>query len=378
MRRAVVIGLCAALVGCASILGIDNRYYDGDAGTDGSVNDSGLPDASADGPLADAGACGACGVNVADCVVLACNQSSPTHVAASSSRVFWTRSDPFFPTYNGVFSTATPGGPVETNYATSTDSLGNMVAYENNIYVALGAGGLLLVPGNGGVGTAPVTSPVNAVAIDNADAGELGLGNTSDAGGIYRCGPAAQCKNGTLTPVYGPVPAFDAIAMDGTHVYWGAGFNNAEIYRCAWGSACTTPTMLAMPKTVGTLDVDDTHVYWTDFYGSGEAIFRADKTDGGNLLRITTPQSQSIHGIGSVVVDGADVFYTAVGGNGTGTVSRVGIDGLGQQDIVTGLSGPAGLSVDKNYVYFTEFGAHADSGASFPDGRVMRIPRPSF
>ena len=364
MRRWVLVCCTLSAAGCADILGIPDRFYDG-----GAISEAGsdvvASDAPSDGPGPDGStSCGTCTANGANCEVIACHQDTPTAVTIAGSRVFWANSS-IAGSNNAVMSADVTGGAATVAYSVSTE-IPALVTLQGTVYASTFYGGAIVqIPGDGGAAT-PVVSKPNAYAIGVDPINDyFAYGTFENAGSVWFCGAPDQCS--TDLEVVNNQPSVGGVAVDVGSVYWSA--SPGGVFRCSFLSTCNSPTKLAASSSASLVAVDSQYVYWVDGLGPSN-IWRANKTDGSGATGIAAASS----GILAFVVDGGYVYYASIGTGSDGKITRVKIDGTGSTDLATGLVNAAGVAVDATHAYFTEWGPFVD-GSTKTDGRVMRVPR---
>jgi hypothetical protein len=367
MRRALVMTVVLAC-GCADILGIQDRYYEG--GTTGDASPDAPPiDGSNDAP-SDGGntACGTCTSNGAGCEIIACHEDTPTGITTNGTRVVWADTS-FASTSSAVRSAFVTGGATTTIYPGGGNELPGLVTLGNDSYVTTFAGGnVVWLPSDGSsaqtIDSFPFAQAINVDSVHKL----LVYSSFANSGGVYMCAPTPP----TACNAYEVVPnraSVQGVAIDQNNVYFSTTTGTAGVYTCPWAVQCNNPTLLDASPSPTLVTVDGTYVYWVDDTFTSATIWRANKSDGTGKQSIASA-SASILGF---VVDTGTVYY-AIADSKAGKVVRVKNDGTGSTDLATGLQTAAGVAVDATHVYFTEWGPFLE-GSTSTDGRVMRAPR---
>jgi len=366
MSARPIVAFCTILVaGCADLLGIPDRYYDGGVQPD----EGGLPEAAPDAPTVDAPAsdgsssCSSCASYGSGCEVLDCHQSVPIAVAVDGTRVFWADSVPLG-NDNAIGSSDVAGGNFAQSQVGGTE-LGSLVVAGGSVYASeLDLGAVVQVPSNGGSPT-PIASAADAYALATDGSGNLAYATFSNGGEVVYCGSPAQCDAGTVV-ITGQANV-QGLALDDAAVYWSSTSAGGGIFSCARDHVCGAPVLVSSATAPTLVAVDATSVYWVD----GQDVWRGSKTVPGNGQGIVGAAST----ITAIALDGNDLYYATLGtGPSTGKISRVHTDGSGQQDLAVGLASGGGVAVDATYVYFSEWGPYVEGGLD-TDGRIMRMPK---
>ncbi len=150
-------------------------------------------------------------------------------------------------------------------------------------------------------------------------------------------------------------------SADGS-VYW-AETDNGSVNEGLLAKGCpTTITTLARPDEPSALAVDGTHVYFTTWSGTVNAVPRG----GGKVTTLATGQ----HYPESLAVDGTYVYWAERGNTrGTGTVNKVPIGGGAVTTLATGQDAPISVAVDGTHVYWATPGTYPDF-----NGMVNAVP----
>lgn len=353
MRALVSFAIAAALCGCADILGIQDRYYEGGA-ADGAV-----VDAPSDAP---ATGCTPCTSNGASCEVIACHQDTPTAIAVSGSTVYWANSS-VAGSSNAVMSAPVTGGNATSVLPVGGSEIPMLVTFNGDVYASTFTGGTIVKVSTG----TPVASAPNVYSIaTDPVSGAFGYSTYQTSGSVFYCGTPTGCTSGLQ--IANNQPNVQGTAIDAKNMYWSS---TGGIYTCSSGAPCAPPPLLVASPSATLVAVDDTWVYWVDDNFTAATIWRALKADGSNKLGLASAPSSIL----SFVIDGGYLYYAAIGQAGAnGKVVRIKTDGTGSTDLATGLRSAAGVAVDATHVYFTEWGPFLEGGVG-TDGRVMRVPR---
>jgi hypothetical protein len=152
--------------------------------------------------------------------------------------------------------------------------------------------------------------------------------------------------DGTIvTPLVTGVNAYD-VDVTGTSLYW-TEQNQNRIQRANLDGTSPT-TVLTVPDPFA-IDVTDTHLYWSEFFN--RRLMQSD-LDGTN----PTPLVTELEIRDFEVTNG--FIYLAGFSNTTFTTSirRYNLDGTGQQNILTGLTGLInGIDVTDTHIYWSDF-----------------------
>jgi hypothetical protein len=145
-----------------------------------------------------------------------------------------------------------------------------------------------------------------------------------------------------------------AVAVDSTHVYWGAPPTVNKV-PLGGGSATTLARGQYYP---GSLAVDRKYVYWGVLNGPDGTPGTVDKVPigGGKVTTLATGQSPE-----AVAVHGSHVYWV---NGGDGTVNEVPVGGGSVTTLASGQSYPVSVAVDATHVYWV----------NVPDGTVNEVP----
>jgi hypothetical protein len=368
VRRSIIAAFgVVSMWGCADVLGIQDRYFDGGTTGDAAPSDGAPTDSANDAPNDAGTSCGPCTQNGANCEVIACHQDTPTAITTNGTRVVWANTS-FGGGTSEVMAAPVAGGAATNVYPAGGNELPGLATLGTDSYVTTASGGnVVWLPGDGGsaqtIDSLPFAQAINVDPLDKL----LVYSSFGNSGGVYTCppNPPSACTG------YEPVPNqanVQGVAIDQSNVYYATTTGGAGVYTCAWLVPCNSPTKLVASPSPTLVTVDGSYVYWVDDNFSSATIWRANK-DGTNKLSIATAPA-SILGF---VVDSGSVYY-ATASSSAGKIVRVKNDGTGSADLATGLRTGAGVAVDGAHVYFTEWGPFLD-GSTSTDGRVMRVPR---
>jgi hypothetical protein len=197
--------------------------------------------------------------------------------------------------------------------------------------------------------------------------------------------PAITLDHGMET--FYDAPYLTSVAVDSQNVYWvkGAMGDDGIIMRTAIGSTAATPifTMQQIPEAIAT---DGTNVYWAD-WGTFDAqgasnndakVWQGSVSGGTPLLLASNQQAPA-----AIVVDSHNVYWTNLGKLGaslfpatnSGSVVQVPIGGGPLVTVATSQAIPVGLAVSGGMVYWTVYGLSAPGQVmSAPSGGGTSIP----
>tara|TARA_R110002073_G_scaffold225022_5_gene385361 strand:- start:58436 stop:59584 length:1149 start_codon:yes stop_codon:yes gene_type:complete len=140
----------------------------------------------------------------------------------------------------------------------------------------------------------------------------------------------------------------NGVALDDSHVYWTTKFSTGDAVMRQSKSGGAAEILAKNQKGASELVVDETHVYWLASE-SGD-VMRAPK-GGGEPQRLV----QSQVGLNGIEVDQAHVYFMT-GNGGTDAVVRVPKEG-GRATLVGQSSNPWGVAIDDDYVYWNDPGS---------------------
>jgi hypothetical protein len=294
-------------------------------------------------------------------------------------------------------ATTPDGGPVLENLGPPQPTPVSLAVDANNVYVwSVGTfklsssvnnqdGTVVQVPLNGGPA---ITLRQNLEAF--YDAGYLNAvtvdsnyvywveGAAGNDGAIMR----APIGGGSATPIYTGQYVPQAVATDGTNVYWanwgtfdsqGRSNNDGTLWQGPVGGG--TPIQLASnlggPSTIG---LDSNNVYWVNLGTLGINNFPALNSGsvmktpigGGPVTTIATGQSVPF----SILVDNGTVYWTEYGLSAPGLIMSASTAGGTVTPLVSGLNDPSALAIAGKTLLWT----NANSSPS--DGFVMALALP--
>lgn len=112
--------------------------------------------------------------------------------------------------------------------------------------------------------------------------------------------------------------------------------------------ACQPVVLAAGLEEPGSMAIDDTNVYWTE-YAAGQ-IVRIAKAGGAPII-----VASGLPSPGAIAVSSGNIYWTDAA---AGTVSQLAVDGGSPVVLATGLLQPNALAVDASDVYFWTIGDH--------------------
>lgn len=203
------------------------------------------------------------------------------------------------------------------------------------------------------------------IALDETHFYWTNAANDGPNGSVLRRAKS-ETGGGVETIVNGP-DALRAIALaiDSTHVYWGAGTTNGALRkRSKLGGTIET---IVSGINIGAIAVDATHVYFTTAHN----VLRREKVGGPIETIATGDDGESAN---ALVLDHDRVYWTTTGGfrDSDKTSVRSRAKAGGPVEILASqleTTFPLGLTVDHDYVYWTTDPLFTDAG------RVMRLSR---
>jgi hypothetical protein len=301
--------------------------------------------------------------------VLVAGQSSPLNLVIDSTSIYWTNSVPT----GAIMKVALSGGPPEA-LSTNRADPGQLVNDGQSLYWAEASGvaadqtnhvGIWSVPVTGGASRLLVNIPTFALAVlgstlyFTASVGTYGQNehvySMPTSGGV----DGGADWNGATELTSGGY-AFDALAVDGTYVYFA---NDITIQRAPIGSSAVPSTKLVGDVNQGpvSLAIDGANLYWVSLDASIGTV----PLSGGTPTVLAGAIPGAASGSSSfLVVSSGYVYWTDA--RRSGAVRKVSVDGGRVTTIANHQDMPAGIAVDSQYVYWAN---SSDSGA------VMRAPR---
>ena len=211
---------------------------------------------------------------------------------------------------------------------------------------------------------------LNAVAVDATNVYWVAGANGND-GAIMR----APIGGGTPVALYSGQALPQALATDGTHVFWadwgtfdsqGRSNNDGTVWQGTVNGA--TPIQLASnqsgPSTIG---FDATNVYWVNLGPLGTANFPALNSGtvmrapigGGSLTTIASSQSVPF----SLAVGAGNIYWTDYGLSAPGLIMSAPANGGITVPLVSGLDDPSALAISGSTLYWTIANSSPNKGA---------------
>jgi hypothetical protein len=212
---------------------------------------------------------------------------------------------------------------------------------------------------------------LNAVAIDGSNvywvAGASGSDGTIMKAPIGGGSPAVAIYSNRYLP--------QGVVSDGTNVYWvewgtfnamGRANNDGSVWQGSVNGG-TTPKQLAsnQPAPSG-IAVDSSNVYWTNLGPLGgdnlpalnAGSVRMTPIGGGTVTTIASGQSVPV----CIIVSGGRIFWSEYGLNAPGLVLSAPAGGGSVTPLVAGLSDPAALAIFNNTLYWTNDNSSPNAG----------------
>jgi hypothetical protein len=183
--------------------------------------------------------------------------------------------------------------------------------------------------------------------------------------------------NPSATPLYTMQEIPEAIATDGTNVYWanwgtfdamGASNNDATVWQGSVNGG--TPILLASNQTApAAIVVDAKNVYWTNLGKLGASLFPATDSGsvvyvpigGGSVVTVATAQPIPI----GLVVSGGVIYWTLYGLSVPGQVMSAPVGGGAPVPLVGGLNDPFSLTLTGSTLYWTNTPSSNGGGTIF-------------
>jgi hypothetical protein len=227
-----------------------------------------------------------------------------------------------------------------------------------------GGGGVVRVP-KIGPGTQRVATASAAVFRVVSSGAELywTQGGIVDAGSQERgIGRVSKAATGSfVAPFVADQDRPYALAHDDTHVFWTNFLGSGDVWRAAKQGA-PSQARIALPASVAGVAVDATHVYFTTCLSTG-AVMRANK-DGSNVVVVAPNQPFPL----AIFVDDTNVYWTNY--TASGSVMRVAKSGGTPAPLATGQNLPNVVAADETNVYWSNGGP-----PGMLVGSVNRAPR---
>ncbi len=338
----------------------------GGAAAGGAIGQGG--DAGGAGTAA-GGSGGALAPNFGPAEELATGVNLPEDIATDTTHMYWVEAGSFTPGYQGdgrVVRRAKAGGAVEVlakgRYWPANIEVDAEAVYwgDQGDYWDTSKPGRIARVGKSGGAVQEITS----------DAVVYNL--TSDATTLFFSSANAVKKvpktGGSKTTLAGAVDALNDIAADPSGVYFTTSTQNGLPVSQGMGTVQRVSpsggilTLLAEAKSAGGVAVTPAYV----FFGTKGTIMRMPKA-GGTPMPMATSS-----GVSRIATDDTNVYWTDCT---SGSVLTVPIEGGEPLTLASGYVCPAGLTVEANYVYFTDRGNLNGTISDDHAGRIARIPK---
>jgi hypothetical protein len=172
--------------------------------------------------------------------------------------------------------------------------------------------------------------------------------------------------SGGVVEILAPSDNPEGIAVDATHVYWSnsgydpPGSSNGTVMKAPLAGGAPTPiaTGLQKPRMVA---LNASHVYWTTFYA--HTVMRATK-DGLDVVTI----AQTGSGPFGIALDSQFVYWTEK--SLTASIKKAPIDGGAAVLVALATPVPSGIAVDADRAYWTDIVGDKVESASLAGGVV--------
>lgn len=182
---------------------------------------------------------------------------------------------------------------------------------------------------------------------------------------VETCGGTCT-STGCLVTLASIPPYANAIALDGTEVFW----LTADRLMAVPKIGGTAVTLAEQPGlTLSALALDATHVYWTGGLAISppNGVVAALRKDGGSPSTLAAGQEAP----SSIAVDPSSVYWTTgLNDADSGTVMKRAVDGGGLVALVAQQTFPDNVAVDTARVYWTT-GLVSDAGTGTVESRTM-------
>jgi hypothetical protein len=265
-----------------------------------------------------------------------------------------------------VLSVPIAGGTVSTILAGQSFPMG-LAMDSTNAYVwnsGTFSGGSATNNGDGTVVQAPLAGgAVTTLASHMTVAYNAPYLNAVTQGAIN----AAPIGSTTSHVVYGSQPFPEAVATDGTNLYWanwgtfnaqGSYNNDGAILKAPVGGGTAPVTLASMQSAPGALALDGTNVYWTNIGqltsgglpmpGTG-SVMQAPLA-GGTPVTLATMQYVPL----GIAVSGQTVYWAEFTLSAPGNIMSVPVGGGTAMTLVANVKDPFGIAVSGGSVYWTD------------------------
>jgi hypothetical protein len=316
-------------------------------------------------------------------IVLSSGQARPSSLTLGGGRVVWTSGGTLMG--DGTVKAVEPEGGTPLVIATDQAPPRDVVVDGNTILWTVAddtsmTGGAIVSASIGG----PVELVASGLALPEGIATRGGSVFWTDfrpdmVGGIYR----AVIQAGSTPVLLSPAVNYPfRVAADDRDVYWTDegtfGMNDGAVQRLRYSEggavAEALQTGLATPRGLA-LDIDDSGfavaVFWTNFAEDG-ALMRATIDAGGAVGAIDELATGQVLPSG-VTVDGNYVYWTNRGDGSVMRLDKGAAPGASPVTLATDQRSPGEIAVDDDYIYWVNEGTVA---ASLLDGSVVRLDKP--
>jgi PKD repeat protein len=153
-----------------------------------------------------------------------------------------------------------------------------------------------------------------------------------------------QCQSEPETLATGVTGPVD-IAVDDTNVYWTEFYGLKKVSKT--GSSVVTLATSSYNSITG-LAIDNDYVYFGDNVGNPASLIKKVPKTGGSVITLVS----GLPSVCRVSVDSSYVYWTASDG---GTVNKMPINGGSVSELADGSNTPCAITVDNSNVYWSEF-----------------------